>query len=775
MLGLERHGAVPVRFILTAVILATLAPVVLASGYSLLRFAEDQRRSYEQQALRIASRTAAAVDRDLELLDIALETLGATGRPPNPLEVRALELRTGGVLVHRPGICRDAAYASNLRLEPEPHVVICGPGGPDLAARMPVASLGRNLTAAGADERWTLSIVDNADRIIWRSRDAPAHVGDLATADLRRNARGAAGFWRGTTLEGTQVVAAYARSRRTGFRVAVGAPVGIVEAPLRRSIAIFSATGVLALLASLVAGWLVAGLLMRPLRALAEAGSRLDSGTDSQGPRTPIAEIAAVSTAFEEAASRLRATASEREHALAELAESRQRYLNLLDNVPVAIVETDDRGVWVYANPAAERLLKLSRSSVVGRTYDAPDWGIRTAEGAPIPTEDLPTARSLRGEVVVGYEHVIQHPGTGRRIFLSVNSAPLTDPTGRVTGSIAAFADITERNVAQRALARAEKRLRATNEHAGVGIAELSRDGVFLSANGAMRSLTGYSEPELAGLALGDLVRSEGVEVQAFLAEARRTGTGASRTAQFELTTLEGRTVCADIMASWVGEGDSDSEGFFVAVIQDVTEEKRALERQKLLVNELNHRVKNMLTTVMSLSVQTARSSSGLPDFRQRFESRIHALAITHDLLTSERWEGAGLIDILKAELRPYADADRPDSRIGMSGPAVRLSPGAAVSLSLVVHELVTNAVKYGALKLSNTGRLGIAWRQAGDWIELDWVEQQDTVIEPPAQLGFGSRLIDQVMRADLSGTIERRYEPSGLVARLRFRSDNGR
>ncbi|MCB5173764.1 sensor histidine kinase [Microvirga lenta] len=206
-----------------------------------------------------------------------------------------------------------------------------------------------------------------------------------------------------------------------------------------------------------------------------------------------------------------------------------------------------------------------------------------------------------------------------------------------------------------------------------------------------------------------------------------------------------------------------------VGACLDITERKRAQERQALLVQELNHRVKNTLSVVQSLALHTRRGSRDLDTFQEAFESRLMALSATHNILTQELWESASLKDILDAEMIPYGGLD--NGRVNVSGEPVRLKPQQALGFGLALHELATNAAKYGALSVPH-GRLDISWRAEADAsgqtrLAVDWVEQGGPAVEEPKRLGFGSRLIERSIKHELGGLLEMQFLPEGLRCSL--------
>jgi two-component sensor histidine kinase len=184
-----------------------------------------------------------------------------------------------------------------------------------------------------------------------------------------------------------------------------------------------------------------------------------------------------------------------------------------------------------------------------------------------------------------------------------------------------------------------------------------------------------------------------------------------------------------------------------------------------LLINELNHRVKNTLATVQSIASQTFRSSVKTGDARRKFEARLSSLGRAHNILSDEKWESAEAGEIVVSALEPYATADR--ARLRVSGPIVRLAPSPALMLSMVLHELATNAAKYGALA-NDVGRIAIEWQTlAGKRMRLRWKETGGPPAQPGERKGFGSRLIEEAFGAQAGGSATLEYAPDGVVCVL--------
>ncbi|HEX9964252.1 MAG TPA: HWE histidine kinase domain-containing protein [Allosphingosinicella sp.] len=196
---------------------------------------------------------------------------------------------------------------------------------------------------------------------------------------------------------------------------------------------------------------------------------------------------------------------------------------------------------------------------------------------------------------------------------------------------------------------------------------------------------------------------------------------------------------------------------------EDVHERKVAEEHQRLLINELNHRVKNTLASVQGIAFQTLRGEVPLAEARSRFEARLMALSGAHNLLTEENWGGASLERVVKDSIEHLAGES---GRFAVEGEPLRLAPRAALALAMALHELGTNAAKYGALSVEG-GRVSIAWSQTGDRLRLLWRESGGPPVRPPARRGFGSRLIERGLAADLGGAARLRFEPTGLSCEI--------
>jgi two-component system CheB/CheR fusion protein len=208
-------------------------------------------------------------------------------------------------------------------------------------------------------------------------------------------------------------------------------------------------------------------------------------------------------------------------------------------------------------------------------------------------------------------------------------------------------------------------------------------------------------------------------------------------------------------------------EGSLVTFV-DVTRIVQAEEHQRLLVDELNHRVKNMLSVVISLAIQTLRRAGTLEEFEGVFLGRVHALTAAYALLSRENWSRVQLKEIVAEEMRPFMASDR--ANIHIEGPGVPLDPRGALALGMAIHELATNAAKYGALSVPE-GNVAVTWtvERSGDdeHLEMDWVERDGPPVTAPTNRGFGTILIERGLAHDLAGNANVEFLPQGVRARL--------
>jgi two-component sensor histidine kinase len=200
----------------------------------------------------------------------------------------------------------------------------------------------------------------------------------------------------------------------------------------------------------------------------------------------------------------------------------------------------------------------------------------------------------------------------------------------------------------------------------------------------------------------------------------------------------------------------------FVGAVQDITERKEREEKEHLLMREVNHRAKNMLSVVDAIAHQTAATNP--QDFVERFSERVQALSANQDLLVRNEWKGVDVEDLVRAQLAPFADLI--GSRIAMQGPRLRLSPASAQAIGLALHELATNAGKYGALSTDN-GHVDVGWGTGGKTFTMSWTERDGPPVIAPGPRGFGTVVMKAMAERSVGGTVDLDYARSGVTWRL--------
>ncbi|MBM1169966.1 PAS domain S-box protein [Microvirga arabica] len=342
----------------------------------------------------------------------------------------------------------------------------------------------------------------------------------------------------------------------------------------------------------------------------------------------------------------------------------------------------------------------------------------------------------------------------------------IRDEAGRVLRSRGVVLDVTQHKKGEEANAR----LAAIVSSSPDAIISFDAAGKrILTWNRGAEALFGYTEAEAVGqpvnlLVPPDPVTGEKVKSGAF----NQTIAQGSIRLEAKRRRKDGCLLDVSVLATRMTDTDGRVIGA-AAIFRDITERKRWEEHQRLLINELNHRVKNTLATVQSVASQTLRNAKTTQEAQRGIEERLIALSLAHNVLTEENWEGASLKDIVMGAVAAYRHEG--ENRVQVSGPDVRLSPQMALALAMALHELATNAVKYGALS-NETGEIRITWAVSpvanGSHLHLAWTESGGPPVPVPTHRGFGTRLIERSLAQELQGRVQLAFEPTGLVFSLK-------
>jgi PAS domain S-box-containing protein len=293
-------------------------------------------------------------------------------------------------------------------------------------------------------------------------------------------------------------------------------------------------------------------------------------------------------------------------------------------------------------------------------------------------------------------------------------------------------------------------------------------DNPIIFANDSFLSLTGYDRQEVLGQSFNFLM-AHAADAQA-LAKIEAEFEGSSDSgSEILYRRKDGSQFWAALFISPVRDEAGEIVQYFASFV-DLTKHKEAQAQSKMLIDELNHRVKNTLSTVQSIVSQALRTISDPKVVRQSIESRLFALSRSHDLLTRENWQSAGLFDVVHDALEPFVVADGRADRLVITGENIRFPPKAALALGIAFNELATNAVKYGAFS-DGVGSIMIDWemepRAEGNRVLLRWLEKDGPPVTPPLLKGFGSRVLERGLARELEGAVHLDYLPSGVVCTM--------
>ena len=297
----------------------------------------------------------------------------------------------------------------------------------------------------------------------------------------------------------------------------------------------------------------------------------------------------------------------------------------------------------------------------------------------------------------------------------------------------------------------------------------------IIFANDSFLSLTGYDREEVLGHRFSFLM-ARGADPKGLAQVEAAFAGGTDHGSEIRYRRKDGSMFWAAIFISPVRDEGGELVQHFASFV-DLTKQKQEQAQSTMMINELNHRVKNTLATVQSIVWQALRSGSDPKVIRESIESRLFALSRSHDLLTRENWEGAGLLDLVNEAMEPFGVANGRTERLVITGKNIRLPPNVTLALGIAFHELATNAVKYGAFS-NEAGSILLAWtiepRPEGDRLILCWQEKDGPPVTPPTRKGFGSRVIERGLPHELQGTVSLDYRGDGMVCTINIPAPRG-
>jgi PAS domain S-box-containing protein len=426
-----------------------------------------------------------------------------------------------------------------------------------------------------------------------------------------------------------------------------------------------------------------------------------------------------------------------------QLREANKEFATIYERGGIFVGHLNLEGVVVDANPACVEGLGFARADIIGRPHWEAGWW-RTS-----PEEDRKSIRKRVELALAGEESHAETSyltGDGEERIGDLSMTPIK-VDGRVVSVFIVGVDITER----------ARQYQVTFENAAVGIVHATTELKWGRVNDAMGRIVGYRANELINKPVLDIIHPDHREAVLRDVERIRDGKTDSYIAERCFLRKDGTTVWVRTNISALRKGDGSVERF-VGVIQDISGRKHAEEQVHLLMREANHRARNMLSLVQAVARQTTASEP--VHFVETFIQRIQALAVNQNLLDENRWHGADVDDLVRVQLAHFADLV--GSRIAVRGPKLRLNAAAAQAVGLAIHELATNASKYGALS-NDGGRVEVDWWSDACIFAMHWTERGGPPVSPPSRRGFGTTVVESMAKRAVGGEVDLNYARSGL------------
>jgi PAS domain S-box-containing protein len=431
--------------------------------------------------------------------------------------------------------------------------------------------------------------------------------------------------------------------------------------------------------------------------------------------------------------------------------EISQRLAAIVESSDDAIISKNLDGTITSWNNAAAQIFGYAAEEIIGkpvRTLIPPD---RQDE------EDAIIERISRGERIEHYE-TVRLGKDGNSIDISLTISPIRNAQGKIVGASKIARDISERKRAEEAARRVEQEFRDFVENASVGMHWVGPDGIILWANRTEMEMLGFTREEYIGHHIAEFHMDQPV-IEDILQRLTNRETINNYEARMRCKDGSTRHVLLNSNVLWEGDKFVHTRCF----TRDVTERKLSEVHVAVLAREAEHRTKNILATVQA----TVRlSQSDTPQgLKQAIEGRIQALAKVHTLFVQSGWKGAELHSLVTQELLPYCQDG--NARVQSDGPNVLLEPQMAQTIAMILHELATNAAKYGALSTAK-GHVKVGWSLALDGrFFLRWTEMGGPPVKPPERQGFGTRVMEVMIRGQLKGEARFDWRAEGLACEI--------
>jgi len=442
---------------------------------------------------------------------------------------------------------------------------------------------------------------------------------------------------------------------------------------------------------------------------------------------------------------------TERVRSVEALRNSEERFRALFSQTASGIAQIDLEGRFLLVNNRFCEIAGYDRADLLGTGVEEITRADDAAENARLFNALVETGQSFEIEMRWVRKD-------GNLVWVASSVSALRDHTGSIRGAAVVVVDITERKRAQ----EVEQQLAAIIASSNDAILSTNLDMKIVSWNSGAEKLYGYSAEDALGQSVMMIVpKDRGSEEQAIVNRIR----SGHKIEPYETKRRRKDGGLVDVLLSV--SPIYDPYGNIVGaskIAHDISARKESERLQSVLVGELHHRVKNLLATVMAIARQTFGHDEANRGASDIFEARLASMLRAYDVLMRGRWEQADLGVVVEQALSPY-----PREKFNVSGPNIELSPRAVVSLSLALHELATNAAKYGALSAPE-GQVSVEWsleQGAPARLMLRWQETGGPTVAPPTRKGFGSRLIENLLAVELNGEVKVTYDPQGVICEV--------
>ncbi len=426
--------------------------------------------------------------------------------------------------------------------------------------------------------------------------------------------------------------------------------------------------------------------------------------------------------------------------ATADVSAPDQGLRQILEAVPVAIYTTAADGRISFYNEAAATLWGCR--PVIGESQWCGSWVLRYRDGRPMAHDQCPMALLLRGEEPTSNLALMERPD-GTRVPFIAHPVLLRDAAGNVTGAINTLVEDTASDT--------QMRLSALVESTTDAIVSKNLCGIINSWNPAAERLFGYTAAEAVGMPVTRLIPDDRLAEERIIIDRIKSGEHVERYETLRRR-KDGSLVSVELSVSPMKNEAGEVFGAS-KIARDITGRKETEHRIRLLMREVNHRVKNQYSVILSMIRETGRRLRDPKAFERQIRERIMALSASHDLLVTDDWKGTTIFELVLAQLRPFND----EGKVTISGPAIKLRPSAVQYLGIALHELAANSVVYGVLA-RNEGRIAVEWSvdadDSGDeTLTLTWTEQGGPQPLSGSGAGFGTVVLERIAPQAMGGT----------------------